>query len=431
MALFSVLESIGPAAEAAVPVLTEIVQDSSERNDFVLLKARMALGAIGTPRAKSAGEAADLRSVDQWLQKASREDIKQAVAQQSYLIRRQLRSQRLSEEVIEVSVNALRPMGRQAADAVPALLRAWGDPRIGTTLRALIAAGLAAAGVKDVEAAAARLRAEGRPDPLAEIIGDTRSGNHLVSTLAMAELGDLGPSDKVIDALISALDENRNPGQAALVLGRFGTVAAKAIPSLLPHLAERESGANAIQALGLIGVRDGKVVSALSRIVADKSSPHRAIAVASLGSLRAVSALPELRAALLPPDKYTRILAANALGSFGAEAASAVPELSAMLEDPDTDVKVSAVHSLGLVGPAAASAVPRIARQLQHPDQRLKTAAVSALERIGGQEALAALELDARRYAEADRAEYLLQGQTTGRDGLRRFVDGLSRWPTR
>ncbi len=42
MALISVIEDIGPAAEAAVTVLTEIVQDEKERNDFVLLKARMA-----------------------------------------------------------------------------------------------------------------------------------------------------------------------------------------------------------------------------------------------------------------------------------------------------------------------------------------------------------------------------------------------------
>ena len=50
MALMSVIEGMGPAAEGAVPVLTEIVQDEKERNDFVLLKARMALTAIGTPR---------------------------------------------------------------------------------------------------------------------------------------------------------------------------------------------------------------------------------------------------------------------------------------------------------------------------------------------------------------------------------------------
>ena len=142
MALFSVLESMGPAAEAAVPVLTEIVQDTSERNDFVLLKVRMALAAIGTPGARSAGATADKRSTDQWLQKASTAEIKQAVTQHSYFIRRELRSPRMGEDVIAASVNALQSMGRQAADAAPSLMRAWADPRIGASLHARITTAL-------------------------------------------------------------------------------------------------------------------------------------------------------------------------------------------------------------------------------------------------------------------------------------------------
>ena len=72
MALISVIEGMGPAAEGAVPVLTEIVQDEKERNDFVLLKARMALTAIGTPPARETAKASDQKNVEQWLQKASR-----------------------------------------------------------------------------------------------------------------------------------------------------------------------------------------------------------------------------------------------------------------------------------------------------------------------------------------------------------------------
>jgi anthranilate phosphoribosyltransferase len=57
IALMSVLEELGPAAEAAVTALTEVVQDEKERNDFVLLKARMALTAIGTPPARQTAKA--------------------------------------------------------------------------------------------------------------------------------------------------------------------------------------------------------------------------------------------------------------------------------------------------------------------------------------------------------------------------------------
>ena len=65
MALMSVIEGMGPAAEEAVPVLTAIVQDEKERNDFVLLKARMALAAIGSPLAQQTAKASDQKNVEQ------------------------------------------------------------------------------------------------------------------------------------------------------------------------------------------------------------------------------------------------------------------------------------------------------------------------------------------------------------------------------
>ena len=90
------------------------------------------------------------------------------------------------------------------------------------------------------------------------VIADVRSNTSLVSTMAMMELGAQGPAEKVIDALIEALKEKNNPGQAALVLGGFGSAAGRAVPALLPYLSDRVAGANAIQALGLIGVGDGR-----------------------------------------------------------------------------------------------------------------------------------------------------------------------------
>jgi HEAT repeat protein len=151
------------------------------------------------------------------------------------------------------------------------------------------------------------------------------------------------------------------------------------------------------------------------------------LAAAALGTLHAVSALPELRYALSAPDKYTRIVTANTLGGLGSDAVAAVPELIGLLDDPDTDVRVSVVQSLGMVGPAAAPAVARIERELLAPDRRLKTAALSALERIGGEQATAALELDARRYAEADRSEFRLLRQTGEKNRLLGLIEGLPR----
>src|SRR5262245_110436 len=172
IALMSVLEEMGPAAEAAVAVLTEIVQDEKERNDFVLLKARMALSAIGTPPARETAKASDQKNVEQWLQKASPQQVAESVAQHSYFIRRELRSPRLSEEILEASVVALLPMGQQAAAAKPTLLLAWQDPRIGEDLRAQIVRTLAGAGVRDVEVESRRARQpnQGSLDSVDQII---------------------------------------------------------------------------------------------------------------------------------------------------------------------------------------------------------------------------------------------------------------------
>ncbi len=429
IALMSVLEEMGPAAEAAVPVLTEIVQDQKERNDFVLLKARMALTAIGTPPARQTAKASDQKTVEQWFDKASPGQVAEAVAQHSYLMRRELRSPQMSEEVLEASVAALLPMGRQAAMAIPTLLRAWQDPRIGKQLRSLITLTLAAAGVTDVEAESKRAQRQtaAAPGVVDEIIADIRSNTALVSTMAMTELGAQGPSEKGLDALILALKEKKNPGQAALVLGGFGSAARRAVPSLLPYLSDQVACANVIQALGQIGVGDPEVVAGLRRVVADEKNPYRGLAASTLGSLKSATALPELRLALSASDKYTRMLATKAIAALGSEAIPAIPDLIAVVEDSDLDVRMSAVQALGMIGPPAAAAVPKIEKQLQLPDRHLKESAIAALERIGGTEADAALERDALRYSDADLAEYRRLREAGHEADLQRFATALPR----
>src|SRR6185436_19796383 len=151
----------------------------------------------------------------------------------------------------------------QAAKATPTLLRAWQDPRIGEKLRVQITRTLAAAGVTDVEAESKRVRKQDAVDgnSVDEVIADIRSDTPLVSTLAMTELGAQGPSEKALDTLSGTLKENKHPGQAALVLGRFGPAGQRAVPSLLPYLSDPVAGASVIQALGQIGVGDPQVVA--------------------------------------------------------------------------------------------------------------------------------------------------------------------------
>ena len=66
LALIGVLQDIGTAAEAAVPVLTEIVQDPDKRNEWLRFHAEAALRAINTPEAEAAAKAASARTMQKW-----------------------------------------------------------------------------------------------------------------------------------------------------------------------------------------------------------------------------------------------------------------------------------------------------------------------------------------------------------------------------
>ncbi|MCZ6875585.1 MAG: HEAT repeat domain-containing protein [bacterium] len=408
LALISVLRDMGAAAEAAVPALTRIAKDQNKRNEWASLHAQGALAAIGTPSADNAVSAAARRSLERWLATATPADIDKAVRQHDFLIRQALRQTTPNEKMIEASLMLLFVVGRQANAAAPTLRRLYDDQRTGPELRQSLVQTLAAMGISDLSATTDTAPAEAKQasDPLAESLSDIKSKDPLIAALAMSELARLGPSKRVIDALIDALQDNHNPGEAARVLGSFGPAAAHAIPHLVPYLKDRVAGPNAIQAVGKIGLPDPVAISVLRQITADGASHLRGQAALALGKLQAETALPELTLALNAAAKYDRILAAKALGMIGPAAINAVPALTRLLQDPDTDIRLASVQTLGQIGPPAAVAVAEIARHLVSSDGRLKEGAEKALAKIGGSEAEILLARDAKRYARADQLAY-------------------------
>lgn len=426
IALMGVLRDMGPAAEAAVDVLTEIAGDPKERNDWVVFQARAALAAIGTPEAEAANRAGAEALAESSAAAASETEAGRMAAENAYLIRQELRGRRPAEGVIEAAVTNLRALGPDAAEAVPTLVAAYNDPRLAPALHDALATALRAAGVADVAAAAAEAKARaGEPDLIGAVIADTRSPYDLVNSLAIGELARLGPSRRSVEALVEALAAGRSPGAAAAALGDFGPAAAAALPALLPYFDDAAAGPNAIQAAGKIGQADPAAVVALRRIVSDAQSPTRGLAAKTLADLGAAEAIPDLIGVLGDPRKYERILAANALGAFGAEAEAAVGPLTGLLQAPDGDLRRAATEALGRIGPPAAAAVPQIARQLERGDARLADSAVRALERIGGPEAEAALAAEAKRHAAADLAEYKRLRETGTANDVRRLLRDL------
>jgi HEAT repeat protein len=427
LALIELLRDIGPAAEAAVPRLTEILSDFEEPFESVKSTAAAALTRIGTADSKAAAKAYYAGLTSAFAESASDEEVIRSAWQSAFLIRQELRSRAPSDDVIGASVDQLRSLGQKASSARPTLLRAYNDPRLSQGLREEIATALQAMGVSDVPAAAVEAAAQTSiSDILAEVIEETRSEDSFVRSLAMGELGRLGPSEPAIDALIEALREGRNAGDAARVLGDFGKPAARSLPDLARYFDDDRSGTNAVQAAGKIGVKDPDTIAELRRVLATPGHRHRGMAASALGELKASEALPELQQALADGGKYERILAAQALGKMESEAAPSVAVLAASLEDPDLDLRRAAVGALGRIGEAAEPAVPAIAAQLDSADHRLKTAARTALASIGSAGAQAALDGDAQRFTDADLAEARRLAAAGGLEGVSRFLSGLS-----
>ncbi len=426
LALIELLRDIGPAAEASVPLLVEILQDSEEPYDSVKTQAAMALGWIGTEEAKAAAQAFYAAISTEFAGTATDTDAGRSASQSAFLIRHELRSQAPSDGVIAASVGQLRALGARAASALPTLLRAYNDPRLGTGLHEEIAATLQAVGVADVEAAAARAASADPPDLLVEVIAETRGEDSFIRGLAMTELGRMAASEPAIDAMIEALREGRNPGDAARVLGDFGAPAERALPEIVRYFDDETAGANAIQAAGKIGIKDPSTIAGLRRVLAMPDHRHRGMAASALGALHATEALPELMQALSDGGKYDRILAATALGRLERDAAPAVGALTAVLDGPDLDLRRAAVEALGRIGDAAAPASAAIAAQLASGDRRLQEAARWALAAVGGPDAEAALDQDAGRFSDADLAEARRLAVTSGMEGVSNFLYRLS-----
>jgi HEAT repeat protein len=426
LALIELLRDLGPAAEASVPRLVEILADPEEPYESVRTQAAAALAQIGTAEAKAAAQAYFAGLQQEFADSASEADAARSAEQSAFLIRQELRSRQPSDGVISASVDSLSALGPRSAEALPTLLRAYGDPRLGAALHDTIGDAIRAAGVSDVEGAAAQAAAErGIPDILGEVIAETRHGDPFVRSLAMIELGRLDASEPAIEAMIAALREGRNPGDAARVLGDFGEPAARALPDIARYFDDERAGPNAIQAAGKIGVKDPAIVAGLRRVLATPGHRHRGQAASALGRLEATEALPELQQALADGGKYDRILSAKALQRLGPAAAPAVDALAAALAEPDLDLRRAAVEALGQIGEAAAPAAAAISEQLDSEDTRLKDSARRALTKIGGPGADAALEQDAARFADADLAEARRLEATDGMEGVSDYLFDL------
>ncbi len=229
---------------------------------------------------------------------------------------------------------------------------------------------------------------------------------------AEASLGPESQTPEVLAALIELLQDQDTQIRtaAARALGRMGTKAREAVPDFAEALHDPEPivRAAAAQALGKMGPEAKEAVPALIKALGDKSSyaqrqvfntgPRgdivafgnrdvyvRVVAAEALGKMgpEAADAIPALQALLKDEQASVREMGAEVLGQMGEQAAAAIPALRELLRDEQVPVRTKAAEVLGRMGPNAKEALPTLAETLYDKDPNVRAHAAWALGQIG------------------------------------------------
>jgi HEAT repeat protein len=302
------------------------------------------------------------------------------------------------------AANSLGEMGPLAADAVPALIAALGDPDENVSKSAAV--GLHMIGRVAVSALSialgddneyVRLRAAEvlskigleAADAVPSLMAAFCNSDVPMRWRAARALGNVGPrAVAAVPALIIALGDSdkyvRECAAGALV--KIGSAAAGAVPVLIVALRDNDSNTESVaEVLGNIGRRAVDAVPALITALGDSDENVRRSAARALGRIgpAAVDAVPELINALRDSDANVRESAARALGDIGPAAVKAVPALIAALGNQDVLVRERAVHALCNIGPATGDVVGALIAALGHNDENVRMGVTSVLGQIG------------------------------------------------
>ncbi len=264
------------------------------------------------------------------------------------------------EGVQAAAAAVLGKMGRQAAPAVPGLIKALEAK----SLMAAHALGRIGPAAKDAVPA---LRAA---------LADAKTSR----TVKEFKSSDVG---KVETREISLAET------AADALGGIGADAADAVPDLKKALRDGRPAVRlqSARALGKIGADAADAVSDLAALLGDVKQPkpvpeEAAAALSKIGE----AAGPALLTALDDRNKNVRLLAIMALSRVRPLPDKVVGSLAQRLEDDESEVRGWAARALGEIGAAAEKATPdlvlALTARVQH-DQVRKEAA-EALAKVGG-----------------------------------------------
>ena len=306
---FSVLASLGPAAESALPELKGMLTDKDAE---IRSAALGSLWGMGNPAIPAHIEL--LGHADWKTRHSAAFALGRFGAHADKLVRFGF------ESGVPVCSDAeLKRLGQEAKAAVPALVERLRDDNSDVFFQAALA-----------------LR---RIDP--------QGSAKAAVPLLVARLRDANPSTR--RAAIETLVEMRPESNAA-------------IPVLTELLGDKDlaSRCDAAKALAKMGAEPkGKAIAALTQMLRDPDKRSRIAAITALGQIgaEAAEAIPALTELLKDTDKELHITAAAALGRMGPQAAkTAMPVLLKLLDDEDQRISQGAAWALLTMGPEGAEA---------------------------------------------------------------------------
>ncbi|WP_419193651.1 HEAT repeat domain-containing protein [Kolteria novifilia] len=267
---------------------------------------------------------------------AQSEDLSDRVSREVYHLQ--------SDDVVErlEAARHLRQLGDQAQAAIPALIKALGDPEIEVQRAAAFA--LTTMGPAAKDAVPALMKA-------------TKSDDLSLKTHAVVALGNIGPAAKpaipnLVDILKNA-EKYTTRSEAAGALARIGPAAIPALIKLVEDDKDVAVKETAVRALGQIGPPAQSVLPQVLEVakVNDDPTLRRAIFVAfgqiGLDDKSRAIVIPMLIDALSKDRVEARYNAAYALGRMGAKAKQAIPALKATAkDDKDESVRKAATRAL-------------------------------------------------------------------------------------
>ncbi|MDY6906429.1 MAG: HEAT repeat domain-containing protein [Thermodesulfobacteriota bacterium] len=318
------LKAIGPDARDAVPDLMETLKDSeyAVRQEAANALAVM-LPALEPERAQAVKIQVQITRLES----------------KSWLVRRN-------------AANSLAGIGRDAANAVPALILAiLDDSDWGYHYREVRKAAARALGEIGFAARAAN----------PALIETAKSDDYAVRLAAVKALGRIGPrsENQVIAALKNALDDPDYDvrREAAAALGRFGIEDNATVDELVRSLSDQDFDVRreAAISLGRLGPSSDETIKALVNALDDRDADVRAAVVSALGKVSERKQPQVMTAVLTAMDdqaEQVRLSAIGAIASIGIDntgiASAYVMESleRAAHEDKSLKVKMAAAETL-------------------------------------------------------------------------------------